>query len=198
MARKKTLYKPPKFKIQVNSLLDFEPEINALFESILEDYCARFNVKVLEERKNSKIMLSLIQGSSDPDDVDGLCAYEKENRLKGIHIQLRCIVMENMVPVEFAIQYWKEVFCHELVHACQALTGREGISIEHTPQGFEAEQYYFDGEEIEARILQSMYANRGNKAAMNSIINKIQECFTEEAPDDLTLLSMVDDFLDNN
>ena len=196
MARKKAPYKPPKFKVQVNSLLDVETEVNALFESILADYCARFEVKVTDARKNSKIMLSLIQGSSDPNDVDGLCAYEKENRIPNIHIQMRCIVMENMAPVEFAIQYWKEVFCHELVHACQALTGREGITIDNKLQGFEAEQYYFDSEEIEARLLQSMYANRANRPAMNAIVKKIQDCFTEDEPDEITLLSMVEDFAD--
>jgi len=49
--------------------------------------------------------------------------------------------------------------CHEFIHACQALTGRDGFAIPHCTYNPEIpeEEYYFEPAEVEARALADFY-----------------------------------------
>jgi hypothetical protein len=50
--------------------------------------------------------------------------------------------------------------CHEFVHACQNLTGRKGFKVKGLTydKTSEREVYYFDPEEMEARMLEGPYS----------------------------------------
>lgn len=192
MTRKsKAKYSPPKIKVYVNGIVDIEDEINEIFEGVLNDYCNRFKVKVRKDRENSRVMLSLIQGGSGEGDLDGLCAFDKLNKVNNIAMQVRCIILENMEPNDFVMQQWLEIVAHEMVHACQTLTGREMKPIEQTSLGVPTEDYYFDPDEVEARILQSFYANRIRRDASLSIYQKIRATFEEEDIDEFDLLELI-------
>jgi len=50
------------------------------------------------------------------------------------------------------------VLCHEFTHCCQALTGRQGVKAKLMMEGDpDYAGYYFDPEEIEARIMDEFY-----------------------------------------
>ena len=190
--RTKAKYKPPEFKIQVNALIELDVEISLLFNAILQDYCERFNTKIADERKNCKIMLSLIQGGNDPADMDGLCAFEPVVRLNTIAIQVRCLLLENVDPSDYAIQHWLEILTHEFVHVCQCLTQRTMKPIEQTLLSLPNEEYYFDPDEVEARILQAYYANKLVTNTVSTIVQKIRDCTGEDIDDfEIELQSLV-------
>lgn len=174
------VYVPPEFVLQVNSLINIDFEINELFNSILIDYCRRFKTVVKPEKVDTRIMVSLVQGGSSSNDMDGLCVFDSRDKLTTLQIQIRCIVIENMEPNPFAVQHWMEILCHEMVHACQYLTGRVMPKPEMVPSELQSEDYYFDPDEMEARLLQAPYANAINREATMEISNKIVECFADD------------------
>lgn len=192
MARKSN-YIPPEYKIQVNCIVDVEQEVNELFNGILKDYCKRFSVKVKKERLNAKILLSIIQGGSDPGDMDGLCAFEKNNKVNTIAVQVRCMVIENIEPSDYACNQWIEILAHEFTHVCQCLTGRSMDEIKYNKLGIKGEDYYFDPDEVEARILQGFYANRIAGDAVTSMMLKFTNAFEDDDIDELfELQALVD------
>jgi len=60
----------------------------------------------------------------------------------------------------YMLQKFCDIICHEFVHACQNLTNRCGFKVKgltydkDNPQ----EQYWFDPEEMEARMLELPYS----------------------------------------
>lgn len=146
-------YSPPKFKVQVNCILDIEEPINGLFNAILKDYCRRFNVRIKKGRGVTRIMFTAAHGSEAG---EGLCAGKVENG-PALFIQTNCIALEGWELNRYTVGMFYEVIAHEFVHACQYLTGRSGMTVEGNYAKTPEEEYYFDQEEVEARVLQAFY-----------------------------------------
>ena len=173
-----SVYTPPKYEVQVNTIIDCSAEVNEVFNLILADYCKRFNVKVKPNREATKIMYSVVMLGDCS--VDGLCAMDVSLG-NVMAIQNRCPVLESWAPYRPVLANLVDVMCHEFIHACQGLTGRSGFDIDIQRFGIEGEDYYFDLEEMEARLLQSFYANTVALKPVQSIINKYEDAFGDMA-----------------
>ena len=168
------VYQPPRFELQVNGILDIALEVTEAFNLILADYCKRFDVQVREDRKDTKIMFSLVMLGEGH--TDGLCAMDVMSG-NVMLIQNRCPLLEEWGPYRYVLSNFVEVMCHEFTHACQALTGRNGIDYEVKRLGTDGESYYFDAEEMEARLMSAFYANSVALVPVQSIINRYQDAF---------------------
>lgn len=172
---------PPLFKVRVNSIVDIEAEVNEWFNAGLADYCTRFKVSVLPERLDADIRVSLVCMNSDN---SGMCAYEtRTNSLKDnkiIFIQARCLALSEEVFSFYSTMMMAEVIAHEFVHCYQALTGRKGVSTEYMATHHPSEEYYFDPEEQEARLLQAFYAHAVGKDIVRQIFSIYEDFGSEE------------------
>lgn len=176
MAKKKPPYVPPKYRLQVNSLFDLGINPTTLFNKILADYCARFKVEVRPERVKSKIMLSLID--TEDGNAMGMCIFDGEPKptTTSLVIQVVCPVLAGESISTFTGNFFTEVLCHEMVHACQALTGRVGIIVEGETLGNnKAEPYFFDPAEVEARMLQAYYANAVGRKEVHAMLDNLHK-----------------------
>lgn len=147
--------KYPNIKVTVACLPNAEKDIKKLFFDILEDYSTRFNVPVTQEKV--KVHICLVEYPEDLTNA-GLTTYaESEGK---ILIQMRDPWMNDWEDNPYMLQKFCDVLCHEFVHACQNLTGRLGFKVKgltydkDNPQ----EAYWFDPEEMEARMLELPYS----------------------------------------
>jgi predicted metallopeptidase len=147
----------PNVKIQVSSVLPIEREVKRLMHGILEDYCERFNVLPMED--NVRVSICLVE-YPEHTESQGLTAYD--DVYKTILVQTRDPFLNNWESNPYTIERTISILCHELVHACQYLTGRTGMRIKElkATKGNEEEEYFFDPVEIEARVLESFYLTK--------------------------------------
>ena len=74
-------------------------------------------------------------------------------------IQVRDPFLNDWENNYYVLQQFLCIMCHEFVHACQHLTGRDNIKspkIKHDKSS-DREAYFFDPTEIEARMLEVPY-----------------------------------------
>jgi hypothetical protein len=142
-------------KVSVHCLPPAEKNIKKLFFLILEDYCKRFNVKVTDKKVNVSICLVEY---SDITPGGGLTVYEEDGNK--ILIQMRDPWLNNWEDNGYMYSKFADIMCHEFVHACQNLTGRKGFKVKGLTydKTSEREVYYFDPEEMEARMLEGPYS----------------------------------------
>jgi len=147
--------KYPNIKVTVVCLPNVEKDIKKVFFEILDDYTKRFNVKVTD--KAIKVHVCLVDYPEESSSA-GLTSYaEDENK---ILIQMRDPWLSNWEDNPYMVQKFCEILCHEFVHACQNLTGRKGFKVKGMIVDKEnsLEPYWFDPEEMEARMLEMPYA----------------------------------------
>ena len=151
--------KPPagqkNVSVAVTMLAAAEQQVELLFRLILDDYTKRFGLKI---KGNWHVGIALIDWTKDnmPVCPDGITVVGEGQR---IMIQVADPYMDGELEPNFYTDItFLEVMCHEMVHACQYITGREGIKlkIKHDREN-EQEAYYFDPGEVEARVFQSIY-----------------------------------------
>jgi hypothetical protein len=143
-------------KIYTASLTPFQKELKKLFLKILEDYCNRFKVEIKDGRYKVSICTVEYQNHTVMSEM-GLTAYGEDNN---ILVQVRDPYMEGMESSPYVDLKFLEILCHELVHVCQFMTGRKGIKIKGKLDKSDEEEYFFDPQEIEARVLESFYTSR--------------------------------------
>jgi hypothetical protein len=147
--------KYPNIKVTVVCLPNVEKEIKNLFFEILEDYSTRFNVEVTD--RPIKVHICLVE-YDDEANTAGLTTYvESEGK---ILIQMRDPWLSDWDDSPYMLQKFCDILCHELVHACQNLTGRTGFKVKGLKynKDDEREVYWFDPEEMEARMLELPYS----------------------------------------
>ena len=79
-----------------------------------------------------------------------------------IHIQLRDPYLNEWEDNPYTKGVFMATLCHEIVHACQHLTGRNGFKVPHMEEDPECsrDEYYFDPMEVEARVLADYYSEK--------------------------------------
>lgn len=147
--------KKANIKITVATHLKCAAAIKKLFHKILVDYTLRFKVKV----QPGNWQINVVTTGYEPEDGSEGVMTSQDNV---IIIQLNDPYMTE-VPHNKSLSYaFVVAMCHEFVHACQQMTGRTGLKLEswkmNDPDDKDIEDYFFDPEEIEARILDEMYA----------------------------------------
>jgi hypothetical protein len=141
-------------------LSDIDREIKLLMARILVDYTHRMNRPVIN--KDWTIAICGVDPNMDLTNNHLGCTVDTKDR---VLIQVEDPYM-NMKKPEDAHLYvqlkFLEVICHEMVHACQAITtkpkGRRYV-VTHDKDD-PNEKYFFDRDEIEARILEAFYAQQ--------------------------------------
>jgi len=149
------MIRPKNIKLTVSCLPNCEAEIKTMFYKILEDYCKRFTVKVTERKLKLSICLVEYDAESQSEGLTTICDDEDK-----ILIQLRDPFMNDWEPNPYTIAMFLTVLAHEMIHACQFITGRTGFKIPKFvwDKNDYREQYYFDPMEVEARVLEAPYA----------------------------------------
>ena len=143
-------------KIKVATLHDCEKEVKKLFTNILNDYCDRFKLVVKDEIK--EVIICIIEYDAEASSA-GLTCYADEG--DKILIQVRDPFLSGWEGNQYVMDKFINVLCHEMVHACQKLTGRTGIKVKGLmyDKESEAEEYFFDPLEIEARLFEAPYTS---------------------------------------
>jgi hypothetical protein len=153
--------------VSVASFHPWEEELKALFYLMLDDYSKKFNLKVTETRYH--VAIAMVEYfNKDIGSELGLTTFAGDRIL----IQFRDPYMdlESMDDQHpFIDAYLISTICHEYVHACQALCKSKGTKYKVVKEDNAYDNYYFDPDEIEARILESYYAF---KYAMPLLKNK--------------------------
>ncbi len=146
----------PGITLDVACLPDCEKQIGELFWDCLIDYVLRFNAPII----NAPLKISICAVDYPPEANElGLSLFnELDNK---VLVQVKDPFIAGEEYNEYAMIMFIQVLCHEIVHVCQHLTGRKGFKIpKHTVnKKDELESYFFDPEEIEARVLESPYAS---------------------------------------
>lgn len=148
----------PNVRIRVTTTCGKEKDYKELFRRITLDYCKRFKVKVQKGPWDISIIIADYQGD---DGATGVTTYLIEDKK---------IIIQVKEPYDLAMEFpnneilnhtFLVVLCHEFTHACQALTDRLGIRAKVLMENDEDKDnyadYYFDPEEIEARIMDEYY-----------------------------------------
>jgi len=145
-------------KIKVATLHDCEKEVKKLFLNILADYCGRFNVGVPD--KPVELIVCIIEYDKEAP-TSGLTCYSHDDEENKILIQVRDPFLSGWEGNGYTMDKFISVLCHEMVHACQKITGREGIKIPKLKydKEDETEVYFFDPGEMEARLLEAPYTS---------------------------------------
>jgi hypothetical protein len=141
-------------KVTVSTIHNCQKDIKKIFFNILEDYTKRFNVEVTD--KQIHIYICLVEYAEETTS-QGLTIYnEEDNR---ILIQTRDPYLSNWEDNTYTLAKFADILCHEFVHACQSLTGRKGFKVKGLvyDKDDEREKYFFDPEEMEARLLEAPY-----------------------------------------
>lgn len=144
-------------KIIVACLPNCEKEVKRIFFDILDDYCTRFNVKCTE--KKITINICFVEYAETVGDAGVTIDAKEYNK---IHIQLRDPFLNGWEDNQYTLSTFVQVLCHEIVHACQHLTGRKGFRIPKMKYDKKnpMEAYHFDSWEVEARCLADFYATK--------------------------------------
>jgi hypothetical protein len=144
-------------KVIVACLPNCEKEIRKVFFCILHDYCNRFSVECTE--KKITVNICFVEYNEEIGDAGVTINAEEYNK---IHVQLRDPFLNGWEDNPYTLGTFVNVLCHEIIHACQHLTGRKGFTIPKLKYNKEdqSEMYYFDPYEIEARCLADFYATK--------------------------------------
>jgi hypothetical protein len=142
-------------KVNVACLPNSEADIKKLFFQILNDYSTRFNVPVTD--KPVKVHICLVEYAEGMTSA-GLTTYSESDGK--ILIQMRDPFLNDWEDNQYMLAKFADIVCHEFVHAAQNLTGRCGFKVKGLTYDKESEQerYFFDPEEMEARMLEAPYA----------------------------------------
>jgi len=149
---------PANIRVTTAFLSDIDVAVKELFVHILCDYVHRLNLKLTKKKVN--IGFCGIEMSKDKETMTGLTICTEERIL----VQ----VGDPYIDADFTDHYYIATMfvvtlCHEMVHVCQHLTREDNtkkpITLPHDSQ-IDQEKYFFDPEEVEARILESFYAHR--------------------------------------
>ena len=147
--------------VHVSCIPDAEKEVKRVFFDCLEDYCTRFKVEPTKEKVKINI---LFVEYPDPYEYDmesgtshGLTVWQEDSNK--ILIQVRDPFLNDWEPNFYVMQQFLCIMCHEFVHACQHLTGRDNIKAPKIPRNAdtEMEKYFFNPTELEARMLEVPY-----------------------------------------
>lgn len=141
--------------VNVVCLPDCEKEIKLMFFNILDDYCKRFKVTVVDRK--TTINICLVEYDEDTESEGLMTATLMGDK---ILIQLRDPFMNDWEANPYTVFSFLCVLSHEMIHACQFLTNRKGFKIPNLvwDKKDPKEQYYFDPMEVEARVLETPYA----------------------------------------
>lgn len=130
-------------------------DIKKLFFQILDDYATRFNLKVTD--KPITIDICLVE-YSEQSESQGLTMYsEPDGRML---IQMRDPFLNDWEDNPYMMSKFSDIMCHEFIHAAQSLTGRKGFRVKGLKYNKKdsQESYFFDPEEMEARMLEMPYS----------------------------------------
>ncbi len=125
--------------------------------SILADYLRRFNLDIVKDKASVKIVF-VATPDKDNTRLVGRTTYGTNKDGPSIYIEIKDPVLNDLEINEFAEDAISKTVAHEMIHACQFLTGRYGIRprIPHDNQD-SFESYYFKPNEMEARLLEDFY-----------------------------------------
>ena len=144
----------PGIELEVACLPDSENSIANLFWNCLEDYIVRFNTPIIMHP--IKIQICAVEYSLEGNGDMGLTMFNDDDGR--ILVQVRDPFLNECEYTEYAMSLFINIICHEIVHVCQHLTGRTGFKIPKMNIGEDIrEEYFFDPEEIEARVLEAPY-----------------------------------------
>jgi len=144
-------------KVIVACLPNCEKEVRKVFFSILNDYCERFGVECTKEKITVNIcFVEYNETVGDAGVTINAEVYDK------IHIQLRDPFLNGWEDNQYTLGTFVNVLCHEIIHACQHLTGRKGFKIPKMKYNKDDpnEAYHFDSWEVEARCLADFYSSK--------------------------------------
>jgi len=145
----------PTLSLEVVCLPACEKNVAKVFFNILNDYCYRFSAKIKEEP--FKINIACVEYPEESTDM-GVTIHSLDigNR---ILVQVRDPFLSEWECNYYTKQLFLDVLCHEFVHVCQTLTGRDGFKIPKLKYDKDApdETYFFDPCEVEARVLEHPY-----------------------------------------
>jgi len=173
----KPIHKPPKKKhklpsnitVSIAFLEPVEEELQELLALIVKDYCRRFKAKITKNKVH--ISIAGIENSrAGPGTPIGMTIANYDNAGKEVNrilVQIRDPYLDDDVSSKhiYILFCFLQVICHEFVHVAQHLTGRlNGKTnnfdfIKYTKKRRD-ERYFFDPDEIEARLLETFYAYR--------------------------------------
>jgi len=145
----------PKVKVEVACLPVAEDKIAKVFFDILDDYTKRFDVKVKD--KEFKINIACVE-YDDEDKNMGMTIYGEDDNGR-ILVQIRDPFLSEWENNYFTMQLFLYIMCHEFVHVCQHLTGRDGFKVPKLKYDKDSsrESYFFDPCEVEARVFEHFY-----------------------------------------
>jgi len=145
----------PKIKVTVSCLPKAERAIKNIFYDILDDYCKRYSIQVLD--KKFAVQICLVEYDEESTS-QGLTTFAEEEGK--ILVQMRDPFLNEWEPNMYTLSGFLEILSHELVHVCQNLTGRQGFKIPKFKydKKNKREEYFFDPSEVEARVLAAPYA----------------------------------------
>ncbi len=144
--------------VKASFLAPIGSDVEFLFKAILEDYTKRFNCSVQEGEWHVDIVGLVGAGE--------LLYGENGGALTG---QINIVDKRMMIWVAdphgddhcehpFVGMKFMTTLCHEIVHACQEITGRKPKSYARKLDKTDLENYFFDPFEVEARVLEDFYA----------------------------------------
>lgn len=141
-------------KFQIAIMPNCEAAMKRVFLDILADYCYRFNVLPTEK----KVTIGICTPEYFTDDGPTGTTFISDDGTK-ILIQVRDPYMSEWEDSPWVDAQFLNILCHEIIHACQHLTGREGFSMGNATYDKEdpIESYYFEKQEVEARALADFY-----------------------------------------
>jgi len=143
--------------VKVASLIFTPASIKKAFKDVLTDYCFRFNEKPI--RDDITVHIMMVQGDK-LENEHGVTTDITVDGKKKIFIQVRDFHFDEWEDNFYTLNSTYVIMAHEFTHACQMITNRKGIRIKINKDTTEMEkEYYFSPREIEARILQDVYAN---------------------------------------
>lgn len=142
-------------KVTVSTIHDCEKDVKDIFFNILDDYTERFGVKVTEQKV--QIFICLVEYHEDVPS-QGLTIYNAD--AGRMLIQVRDPFLNDWEDNTYMFSKFTDIICHEFVHACQNLTGRKGFKVSNLKhdKSDDKEKYFFDPEEMEARMLEAPYS----------------------------------------
>lgn len=167
----------PTVRVRVTTTFGKEKDFKELFRRIVLDYCKRFKVKVTRKPWDVSIVIADYQGEDGSTGITSVLPDENK-----IIVQIQEPYYGNVkIPNNEILNHtFMVVLCHEFVHCCQALTGRQGIRArvfmdEDLDDELNYASYYFDPEEIEARILDVYYVRLVPDSLREALRNRNKE-----------------------
>jgi len=149
--------RPKSIKVHVTCVAPAEKEIEEVFFQILDDYVRRFSQTLTD--KKWVINICLVEYPEESNSAGLTVTHEESGR---IMIQLRDPALSGWEGNPYTMDRFVGILCHEIVHACQDITGRMGFRVTGAiiDKKNEQEMYFFDPVEVEARALESFYTTK--------------------------------------